>query len=84
MQTIDITDYLKKGRELRAGFEDMEDYIEKEGVELGRCPVCIAERIINFTRELKGPVTRGRRLACLKTIREREHTCGGSNGTEKN
>jgi len=77
MCIIKIDDYLKNAAEIKRGKTAMSAYVFKESIILGRCPVCIAERILRFTRELNGPYTRGKRLLCLKIIRDMEHTCGG-------
>jgi hypothetical protein len=69
-----IDRYLKGSAEIIKGKEAMFSYIDRETGE-GRCPVCIARRVMRFASALKGPYSRGKRLACLATIRTKEHTC---------
>lgn len=69
-----IDKYLKGSADLVKGKEAMFAYIARETGE-GRCPVCIAERVLRFAHTLEGPYSRGKRLACLATIRTEKHTC---------
>jgi len=69
-----IDKYLKGSADLVKGKKAMFAYIARETSE-GRCPVCIAERALRFAKTLDDPYSRGKRLACLVTIRMEEHTC---------
>ena len=82
MHVINIDDYMKDGAELKHGKDAMSAYIMKECSIMGRCPVCIAERVFQFTSTMIGPFTRGKRLVCLQIMRDVEHTCGGKDEKE--
>lgn len=59
----------------RRGKSAMYAYFSRE-VGSGRCPVCIATRLLRMSKTIEGSYVRGKRVVCMAVLRAQSHTCG--------
>ena len=70
-----IDDYLAESESFSRGKSAMYAYFGRE-VGSGRCPVCIATRLLRMSKTIGDSYIRGKRVVCMAVLRTQSHTCG--------